>query len=74
MPWQQPTRTTLIDCRDVDNSSKDGWPDLQVHQYDRLRPEVIADITEVFAGTPPEIVPNRDYNPATRIYRIKPTE
>ncbi len=42
------------------HSSKDGWPDLQVHQYDRLRPEVIADITEVFAGTPPEIVPNRD--------------
>ena len=69
-----PRKVALIDCRDVDNSSEDGWPDLQVHQYYRLRPEVIADIMEVLAGTPPEVVPNRDYNPATRSYRIKPAE
>lgn len=65
-----PRKVALIDCRDVDNSTQDGLPDIQVHQYYRLRPEVIADITEVLAGTPPEIVPNRTYNPATRTYRI----
>lgn len=68
-----PRKVALIDSRDVDNSTEDGWPDFQVHQYYRLRPEVIADITEVLAGTPPESVPNRDYNPATRSYRIKST-
>lgn len=66
-----PRKVSLIDCRDVDNSKKDGWPDIQVHQYYRLRPEVIADIIEVLAGKAPEAIPNRDYNPATRSYRIK---
>ncbi len=67
-----PRKVVLIDCRKVDNSTEDGMPDLQVHQYYRLRPEVIADITQVLAGAPPEAVPNRDYNPATRTYRIQP--
>lgn len=69
-----PRKVALIDCRDVDNSSEEGWPDIQVHQYYRLRPEVIKDITEVIAGTPPEVIANRAYNPATRSYRILPVE
>lgn len=67
-----PRKVLLVDCRDVDNSSEDGWPDFQVHQYYRLRPEVIEDMTAVIAGTSPESVPNRDYFPAARTYRIRP--
>jgi esterase/lipase superfamily enzyme len=66
-----PRKVVLIDCRNVDNSTEAGWPDLQIHQYYRLRPEVIADITEVLAGIPPDVILNRDYNPAMRTYRIK---
>ena len=66
-----PRKVALIDCRDVDNSTEDGWPDFQVHQYYRLRPEVIDDITDVIAGTAPEAAPNRAYNPATRTYRLE---
>lgn len=69
-----PRKVTLIDCQDVDNSAEEGWPDLQVHQYYRLRNEVIKDITEVLSGTPPSVVPNREFDPATRSYRIKPSE
>ncbi|MEM7124583.1 MAG: alpha/beta fold hydrolase [Pseudomonadota bacterium] len=67
-----PRKIALIDCRDVDNSKEDGKSDIQIHQYYRLRPEVIADITDALAGTPPETAPNRKYNPATRSYRLLP--
>ncbi len=67
-----PRKIALIDCRDVDNSKEDGKSDIQIHQYYRLRPEVIADITDALAGTPPETAENREYNPATRSYRLLP--
>lgn len=67
-----PRKVTLISCRDVDNSVEDGWPDLQVHQYYRLRPEVLADIRDVLAGISPDDIANREYNAASRSYRIKP--
>lgn len=63
-----PRKVVLIDCHKVDHARGD----LQVHQYYRLKREVVDDISAVLAGTAPEDVPNRAYTPATRTYRILP--
>ena len=62
-----PRKVVLIDCRKVDRAKGD----IQVHQYYRLRREVVEDINQVLAGVAPEDIDNRDHNPATRSYRIK---
>ena len=63
-----PRKVVLIDCRDVDHAEGD----IQVHQYYRLKHEVVDDISEVLAGTAPEDIKHRQHNTATRTYRIEP--
>ena len=62
-----PRKVVLIDCRDVDHAEGD----IQIHQYYRLKREVVEDISAVLAGNAPEDIDNREHNTATRTYRIK---
>lgn len=62
-----PRKVVLIDCRQVDHAEGD----LQIHQYYRLKREVVEDISEVLAGTAPEDIDHREHNTATRTYRIR---
>lgn len=63
-----PHKITLIDCRNVDETSP--LTDVR-HQYYRKRPEVIADVRQVLAGIPPDKILDRDYIPEKRSYRIR---
>ncbi|MCI0430941.1 MAG: hypothetical protein L0210_15885, partial [Rhodospirillales bacterium] len=63
-----PHKITLVDCRNVDDTSP--LTDVR-HQYYRKRPEVIADVRQVLAGTPPDKILDRDYIPEKRSYRIR---
>jgi esterase/lipase superfamily enzyme len=62
-----PRKVVLIDCREVDHAEGD----IQVHQYYRLKREVVEDISAVLAGTAPEDIDHREHNTATRTYRIR---
>jgi esterase/lipase superfamily enzyme len=63
-----PHKVTLIDCGEVNETS----PMTEVrHQYYRKRPEVIADIWQVLADIPADLINNREYIPPKRSYRIK---
>lgn len=63
-----PQKVTLVDCTDVSATS----PLTDVgHQYYRKRPEVLADIRAVIAGTPAEQIAGREWLPARFCYRIK---
>lgn len=58
-----PFNIVAIDCVSVDNTdglSEKLLPDHVNHQYYRLRPEVIADVRAVLAGTRPELIENRE--------------
>lgn len=57
----------LVDCRYVDLTRIEHGR----HQYYRLRPELIADVRQVLAGTPANLVSNRDYVHDDRSFRIK---
>ena len=63
-----PHKITLVDCRNVDDTSP--LTDVR-HQYYRKRPEVIADVRQVLAGIPPDKILDRDYIPEKRSYRIR---
>lgn len=70
-------KVSLIDCRHVDQpdrtSEEDGkqW-DLSVHQYYRLRREVIEDVQQVLSGAPPADVSGRRFMLDDRSYQIVP--
>ena len=70
-------KVSLIDCRYVDQpdrtSEEDGkqW-DLSVHQYYRLRREVIEDVQQVLSGVPPADVSGRRFMLDDRSYQIVP--
>ena len=57
----------LVDCRLVDHvppeelSLDEIGRSLSQHQYYRLRPEVIADVKQVLAGTKPSDIEGRDF-------------
>lgn len=61
-----PKKVVLIDCEEVDGEGED----IQVHQYYRLSPQVVADEAHILRGTAPDLIPNRRYIPATRSYRV----
>jgi hypothetical protein len=60
-------RIFAVDCRDVD------WTDLEGgrHQYYRLRPEVIEDVSAILSDVPPDQVPGRTLASAPRRFRIQ---
>ena len=62
-----PRKLVLVDCRNVDRSEGD----LSNHQYYRLRPEVVADVNHVLSGQSANEIPDRDYVPEDRSYRIR---
>ena len=62
-----PHKVTLIDCAAVDDT---GLADAR-HQYYRNRPEVVADVRQILAGTPADLIANRDFVPAKSSFRIK---
>ena len=66
-----PHKVTLVDCTEV--SETRPRTDAR-HQYHRKRPEVIADIRAVLAGTAPEDVKGREWVPARRCFRILPAK
>ena len=57
----------VVDCQQVD------WTDIEHgrHQYYRLRDEVISDVRQVLAGTPPDKIKDREVIIGGRSYRIK---
>lgn len=63
-----PQKVTLVDCTRVSATSLAEVN----HQYYRQRSEVLADIQAVLAGTPPDSIPNREFLPDKRAFRIKP--
>lgn len=70
-------KVSLIDCRHVDQpdrtSEENGkqW-DLSVHQYYRLRREVVEDVRQVLSGTPPADVSGRRFMEDDRSFQIVP--
>lgn len=66
-----PQKVTLVDCAEVSDTSP--ITDAR-HQYYRKRPEVLADIRAVLAGTAPEDVRGREWIPARTCFRIKPAK
>ena len=60
-------RIFAVDCRDVD------WTDLEGgrHQYYRLRPEVIEDVSAILSDVPPDQVPGRTLTSTPRRFRIQ---
>lgn len=74
-----PRKVNLIDCRHVDQPDRTSeekgqlW-DLSVHQYYRLRQEVIEDVRQVVAGAGPHDVLGRRYLPEDRSFQIVPFE
>jgi esterase/lipase superfamily enzyme len=60
-------KITLVDCRQVDLTLIPHGR----HQYYRLRPEVIEDVCQVLAGTPANLISNRDFIHDDRSFRIK---
>jgi esterase/lipase superfamily enzyme len=66
-----PQKVTLVDCAAVSDTSP--LTDAR-HQYYRKRPEVLADIRAVLAGTAPEDVPGRDWIAARTCFRIRPAK
>lgn len=63
-----PQKVALVDCTLVCTSTL-----LEVnHQYYRQRPEVIADVQQVLAGTAPDQIANRTFVPDKRAFRIGP--
>ena len=62
-----PRKLDLVDCRLVDHvppeelSLDEIGRSLSQHQYYRLRPEVIADVKQVLAGTKPSDIEGRDF-------------
>lgn len=62
-----PRKVVLVNCQDVDYEGED----FQVHQYYRRSPEVIEDVRQALAGTPPQEMTGRRFEPATRSYRIE---
>ena len=60
-------KIVLVDCRHVDFTVVEHGR----HQYYRLRPELIADVQAVLAGTPANLIANRDYIHDDRSFRIK---
>jgi esterase/lipase superfamily enzyme len=66
-----PQKVTLIDCAEV----SDTRPITDArHQYYRKRPEVLADIRAVLAGTAPEDVPGREWIAARSCFRLRPSK
>ena len=63
-----PHKVTLVDCTRV--SATSPLTDAG-HQYYRKRPEVIADIRQVLAGTAPEDVAGRDWVESRRCFQIR---
>lgn len=61
------TRIFAVDCRDVD------WTELEHgrHQYYRLRPEVIEDVSAILSDVPPDEVPGRTFTGTPRRFRIQ---
>ncbi|MCH7539611.1 MAG: alpha/beta hydrolase [Proteobacteria bacterium] len=72
-----PRKVNLIDCQHVDvpdrKSQEPGknW-DLSVHQYYRLRREVIVDVQQVLAGVAPRDIVGRRYMEDDRSFQIIP--
>ncbi|MDE0052535.1 MAG: alpha/beta hydrolase [Rhodospirillales bacterium] len=70
-------KVSLIDCRHVDQpdrtSEEEGkqW-DLSVHQYYRLRREVIEDVQQILSGVSPADVSGRRFVSDDRSYQIVP--
>ena len=63
-----PQKVIWIDCADVSYTA----PATNVrHQYYRKRPEVLADVRAVIAGSAPELIPGRDWVPSRFCYRIR---
>jgi esterase/lipase superfamily enzyme len=63
-----PQKVTLVDCANV--SSTASLSDAN-HQYYRQRPEVLADVQAVLGGESPDQIPNRDFVPNKRAFRIR---
>lgn len=61
------TRVFAVDCRDVD------WTELEHgrHQYYRLRPEVIDDVSAILSDVPPDEVPARTFTGTPGRFRIQ---
>jgi len=69
-----PQKVVLVDCTDVSETGatvKERLTDAR-HQYYRKRPEVIADVRQVLAGSAPEAVKGRVWVPERRCFRITP--
>jgi esterase/lipase superfamily enzyme len=62
-----PLKISLVDCRFVDETELGA----AAHQYYRSRPEITSDVREVLSGVPADLIPNRDYIPEKRTYRIR---
>ncbi len=65
-----PHKVIFVDCAEVSDTSP--VTDAR-HQYYRKRPEVLADVRAVLAGTAPEDVPGRDWIAARNCFRIRQT-
>lgn len=64
-----PPRVFTVDCSLVDETI----PEHGRHQYHRIRPEVIADIRAILAGTPPDAIgPSRQIVRPGRSWRLQP--
>jgi len=66
---QLPQKVTLVDCTQVSGT---GIGEAN-HQYYRQRSEVLDDVRAVLAGVAPDQIPNRDFLPDKRAFRIRAT-